>query len=134
MCFNTHYSYLRCVSASYKLIRAVKLFNILRKAFHSSSSAMKSVLKTLPLKIGLLVFAIKAVDPASLIGGESVKWLEWKSMHEKVYADSYEESFRRAIWSYNSKVRMNKYIYIKHELPDSKVCYESPNSDQFRST
>lgn len=101
---------MRCVSAnklaSYnvKLSRTVKLFNILRKAFYSSSSAMKSVSKTLPLTIGLLVFAIKAVDPASLVGGESAKWLEWKSMHKKVYADSYEESFRRAIWSYNSKV------------------------------
>ncbi|CAB4001327.1 cathepsin L1-like [Paramuricea clavata] len=66
---------------------------------------MKSVFKILPLTL-TLALATGIVNSASLlklVSRENEKWAEWKNLHTKLYADTYEENFRRAIWRYNLK-------------------------------
>ena len=108
MCFNTFSIYLRCVYQLTNYLVTKQSSNSKHQTvcplrLHCSSNAMKSVFKTLPLTI-VLVLAINSVDSASLVGGETRKWSEWKTMHKKSYSDAYEENFRHAIWRYNLKV------------------------------
>ena len=82
--------------------RAVKLFfNLLR---FLAQQTMKSVFVMLSLT--LLALTTGVVHSASLVSEGNVKWVEWKSLHKKSYADAYEENFRHAIWRYNLKVRL----------------------------
>ena len=66
---------------------------------------MKSVFVILSLTF-VLALTTGVVHSASLVSEGNVKWVEWKSLHKKSYADAYEENFRHAIWRYNLKVRL----------------------------